>query len=198
MSLSRLAMRPNRVSFHRIVSRAAVTLIGQIILPMTFGTQENVLTKYKLFEVVDFETSYNVFLGRPTLTKFMAIPHYAYLVLKMSSLNRVISIKGDVKHAYDYDRESCETVDMLLSPAELQEFKKALAESPQTRSCPRPRLPSCSSNRRTNSARQLCCPRMSPPRSLMWGIVWILNRNSCSSNSSRKIGIPSHESLLTC
>jgi hypothetical protein len=33
--------------------------------------------------VVDFETTYNTFLGWPTLTKFMVIPHYAYLVLKM-------------------------------------------------------------------------------------------------------------------
>jgi hypothetical protein len=55
------------------------------------------------FEVADFETTYNAFLGRPTLTKFMAIPHYTYLVLKMSDPNGLISIKGDVKHAYDYD-----------------------------------------------------------------------------------------------
>jgi hypothetical protein len=33
--------------------------------------------------VVDFETAYNAFLGWPALTKFIAIPHYAYLVLKM-------------------------------------------------------------------------------------------------------------------
>jgi hypothetical protein len=32
------------------------------------------------FEVANFEMTYNVFLGRPTLTKFMTIPHYAYLV----------------------------------------------------------------------------------------------------------------------
>jgi hypothetical protein len=82
------------------------------------------------FEVVNFETTYNTFLGRPTLTKFMAIAHYAYLVLKMSGLNRVISIKRDVKRAYDCDRESCETTDMLLASAELQELKKALTESP--------------------------------------------------------------------
>jgi hypothetical protein len=55
------------------------------------------------FEVADFETTYNAFLGRPTLTKFMAIPHYTYLVLKMLDPNGLISIKGDVKHAYDYD-----------------------------------------------------------------------------------------------
>jgi hypothetical protein len=35
------------------------------------------------FEVADFETSYHAILGRPALAKFMAIPHYPYLLLKM-------------------------------------------------------------------------------------------------------------------
>jgi hypothetical protein len=47
--------------------------------------------------MADFETAYNTFLGQPTLTKFMAIPHYAYLVLKIPGLCGVISIRGDVK-----------------------------------------------------------------------------------------------------
>jgi hypothetical protein len=81
------------------------------------------------FEVVDFETTYNAFLGRPILTKFMVVPHYAYMVMKMPGPNGIISIRGDVKHAYDYDRESCEMADRLLASTELQELKMALAES---------------------------------------------------------------------
>jgi hypothetical protein len=53
------------------------------------------------FEIADFEMAYNTFLRRLTLTKFMTIPHYAYLVLKMLGPNDVISVKGDVKRAYD-------------------------------------------------------------------------------------------------
>jgi hypothetical protein len=73
--------------------------------------------------------AYNAFLGRPALTKFMAIPHYACLVLKMLGPSSVISIKGDIKQAYDYDRESCETADMLLAFVKLQDLEKALAKS---------------------------------------------------------------------
>jgi hypothetical protein len=29
------------------------------------------------FEVVDFEMAYNTFLGRPSLTMFISVPHYA-------------------------------------------------------------------------------------------------------------------------
>jgi hypothetical protein len=74
--------------------------------------------------------AYNTFLGRPALSKFMAIPHYAYLVLKMPGPRGVISIKGDTKWAYDCDKESCETVDRLMASVELQDLKQALAESP--------------------------------------------------------------------
>jgi hypothetical protein len=75
--------------------------------------------------------AYNAFLERSTLTKFMLIPHYAYLVLKMSGPNRVISIKGDIKRAYDCDCESYEMLDTLLASIELQNLKKAMDESPQ-------------------------------------------------------------------
>jgi hypothetical protein len=76
------------------------------------------------FEVANSETAYNSFLGRPGFTKFMVIPHYAFLVLNMPGPNGVISIKGDVKQAYDYDPESCETLDALLVPSTCRILRK--------------------------------------------------------------------------
>jgi hypothetical protein len=107
MGLSRSALCSNRAPFHKIVPRTTATPIGQITLPVTFGTRENFCIEHLLFEVSNFETTYNAFLRRLTLTKFMVIPSYAYLVLKMSRPHGVITIKGDVKHAYDCDKESC-------------------------------------------------------------------------------------------
>jgi hypothetical protein len=57
----------------------------------------------------------------------MAITHYAYLILKMPGPHDVISIRGDFKWAYDYNKESYEMTNRLMG---LQELKKALAESP--------------------------------------------------------------------
>jgi hypothetical protein len=96
-----------------------VTPIGQITLPIIFGTRGNYCTEYLQFEVADFETACNTFMGWPTLTKFMAIPQHAYLVLKMSGPHSVISIKVHVKRAYDYDKESCKTADRLTTSAKL-------------------------------------------------------------------------------
>ena len=44
------------------------------------------------FYVVDFNTAYHAILGRPALAKFMAVPHYAYLVLKMPSPTGVLAL----------------------------------------------------------------------------------------------------------
>jgi hypothetical protein len=82
------------------------------------------------FEVANFKTVYTAFLGRPTLSKFMVISHYAYLVLKMPQPRGIISIRGDIKQTFDCDRESCETVDRLMASVELQELKHTLVASP--------------------------------------------------------------------
>jgi hypothetical protein len=63
MGLSRSLLCPSWAPFHGIVLRAAATPIGQIVLPITFGTQENFYLESIQFEVTDFETTYNAFLG---------------------------------------------------------------------------------------------------------------------------------------
>jgi hypothetical protein len=130
MGLSRSLLHPSRTPLHGIVPGAAATPVGQISLPITFKTHENFHTETIQFELADFEIAYNAFLGRSTLSKFMVIPHYAYLVLRMPGPRGVISIRGDVKWAFDCDRESCEIADRLTSSIELQELKQAMVESP--------------------------------------------------------------------
>jgi hypothetical protein len=116
--------------FHGIVPGAATTPVGQITLPVTFEAWENFRTENLQYEVADFKTAYNTFLGWLALSKFMAISQYAYLVLKMSGPRGVISISGDIKRAFDCDRESCEMADKLTASAEFHDLKQALAKSP--------------------------------------------------------------------
>jgi hypothetical protein len=130
MGLSRSLLHPSRAPSHGIVPRTVAMPIGQISPPVTFKTQENFQTENIQFEVADFETVYNAFLGWSRLTKFMAIPHYTYLVLKIPRPCGVISIRGDVKRAYDYEKESCEMAEWLTASLELWELKESLAKSP--------------------------------------------------------------------
>jgi hypothetical protein len=73
---------------------------------VTLGTRESYRTEYIKFEVADFESSYHAILGRPALAKFMAVPHYVYLLLKMLGKSGVFTFRGDLKKAYDCDQET--------------------------------------------------------------------------------------------
>jgi hypothetical protein len=57
--------------------------LGHIYMPVTFGTPENYRTEFLRFEVASFDCGYNAIIGRPGLAKFMVIPHYSYMILKM-------------------------------------------------------------------------------------------------------------------
>jgi hypothetical protein len=48
----------------------------------------------------------------------MEISHYAYLVLKMLGLRGVISIRGDIRRAFGWNRESCEIASRLMVSVE--------------------------------------------------------------------------------
>ena len=55
------------------------------------------------FEVVDFPGSYHAILGRPCYAKFMVVPNYTYLKLKMPGPNGVITVGSTFSHAYTCD-----------------------------------------------------------------------------------------------
>jgi hypothetical protein len=76
------------------------------IVPVTFGTRENYRTEFIKFEAANFESSYHAILGRPALAKFMAVPHYVYLLLKMPGLSGVLTLRGDLKKSYDCNQEA--------------------------------------------------------------------------------------------
>jgi hypothetical protein len=84
-------------------------VLGNATIPVTFGeTRKNYRIECIKFEVADFETSYHAILGRPAIAKFMAVPHYTYLVLKMPSPAGVLSLQGDLKISFDCDIEAVE------------------------------------------------------------------------------------------
>jgi hypothetical protein len=69
--------------------------LGSITLPVTFGTEENFRTENVQFDVAEVNLPFNAIIGRPALYRFMAIAHYEYLVLKMSSPAGVLTVRGD-------------------------------------------------------------------------------------------------------
>jgi hypothetical protein len=69
--------------------------LGHIYMPVTFGTPENYRTKFLRLEVACFNCGYNAIIGRLRLAKFMAIPHYSYMILKMPGPQGIITVCAD-------------------------------------------------------------------------------------------------------
>jgi hypothetical protein len=112
--------------FYSIISGNTAIPLGSVVLPVTFGkTRENYRTEYINFEGTDFETSYHAILGRPAIAKFMAVPHYTYLVLKMPSPAGVLSLQGDLKISFDCNTEAVELATTNQVPNAMMEIYAA-------------------------------------------------------------------------
>jgi hypothetical protein len=119
--------------FYDIVPGNAAIPLGSVALPVTIGeTRNNYRIEYDKFEVADFETSYHAILGRPAIAKFMAVPHYTYLVLKIPSPAGVLSLQGDLKISFDCYTEAVELAATNQIPNAMMEIyaaSKKLASS---------------------------------------------------------------------
>ena len=92
MGVDQMNLRPTRAPFHGIMLGKQAMPLGQIDLPVTFGDQFNYRTKTLTFEVVGFSGTFHAILGRPCYARFMAVPNYTYLKLKMPGPHGVITV----------------------------------------------------------------------------------------------------------
>jgi hypothetical protein len=68
-----------------------------------FGYVRNFRTKTLIFEVVGFSRTYHAILGRPAYAKFMAVPNYTYLKLKIPGSRGNITVGPTYQRAYECD-----------------------------------------------------------------------------------------------
>jgi hypothetical protein len=105
MCISLTSLKPIDCSFHGIVPGAANYPLGRIELDVCFGSSGNYRKEKLEFEVMDWPSQYHAILGRPAFAKFMAVPHYAYLTLKIPGPNGTITVQGSFEVANTCDRE---------------------------------------------------------------------------------------------
>jgi hypothetical protein len=77
------SVRAGAAPFHGIIPGKRVQPLGRLDLPVCFGTPSNFRRETLTFEVVGFRGTYHAVLGRPCYAKFMVVPNYTYLKLKM-------------------------------------------------------------------------------------------------------------------
>jgi hypothetical protein len=113
LEIDLFTIRAGAAPFHGIIPGKRVQPLGWLDLPVCFGTPSNFRRETLTFEVVGFRGTYHAVLGRPCYAKFMAVPNYTYLKLKMPGPNGVITVGSTYRHAYECDVECVEYAEAL-------------------------------------------------------------------------------------
>jgi hypothetical protein len=128
------SIRTGTAPFHGIIPETRVQPLGQLDLPVCFGTPSNFRRETLTLEVVGFRGTYHAVLGRPCYAKFMALPNYTYLKLKMSGPNGVITVGPTYRHTYECDMECVEYAEVLSqSEAIIADLESLSKEAPDAK-----------------------------------------------------------------
>ena len=100
---------------------------------MQFGTPDHFCTEFVNFIVADFDGTYHAILGHPSLTKFRAVPHYWYLVLKMPTEKGVLTIRGNVYTTYTCEEESFKVTEAIDLSIRIGQTVSQAAQAPSNR-----------------------------------------------------------------
>jgi hypothetical protein len=119
MGIPRSALRPSTAPFHGVIPGIEALPLGQIDLLVTFEDVRNFHTETITFEVVGFSGTYDAILGRPTYTKFMAVPNYAYLKLQILGPRGIITVGRTYQRAYECDTECFQFTEATVWSARL-------------------------------------------------------------------------------
>jgi hypothetical protein len=182
--------------FFGIVPTEGEYPLGHIYMPVTIGTPENYRTEILRFEVANFDCRYNAIIGRPGLAKFMAIPHYTYMILKMPGPQGIITVRADFQGAAECFRVA---IQAALTT------KSSTTSSAQANSKPEEDLAvPANEAQAATSMRPLKKPKESTLGSLMnakppsSAPAWMTNRKARSSSSCKITETYSHGSLRIC
>jgi hypothetical protein len=86
-----------------------------------FGDVRNFRTEILTFEVVGFSGTYHTILGRPTYAKFMVVPNYTYLKLKILGPKGIITVGPTYQCAYEYDAECFQFAEATIQSERLHD-----------------------------------------------------------------------------
>ena len=127
LEIKQKQLTPSRTVFHGIVPGLSCSPISKTQIDVLFGEKNHFCREPVWFEVVDLESPYHALLGRPALAKFMAVPHYAYLKMKMPSTKGILTVVRDYKKSVSCAADSSRLAESLVIAAEKRLLHRVVA-----------------------------------------------------------------------
>src|SRR4051812_23119733 len=122
MLIPRSVWKKSDTTLSGVVPGETATSLGAIELEVVFGNRRNFAKRVLEFEVLDWQSQYHAILGRPAFAQFMAVPHYAYLKLKMPGSTGVLTVNGSFVKSDQCNRDIHKISDTLGADQELREI----------------------------------------------------------------------------
>ena len=99
-----MGIDPTRISksnttFKGVIPGLEARCTGSLVLEVVFGSTDNFRSEELTFDIAPFRSGYHALLGRTAFARFNAVPHYAYLKLKMAGPHGVITVSGNTEHS---------------------------------------------------------------------------------------------------
>jgi hypothetical protein len=115
-------LKPSRLTFHGIIPGHSCTPLGNVQLEVLFGKKGNSRCEPIWFEEVDISSPYHALLSHLALAKFMAVPHYAYLKMKLPGPRGMITVLGSFKKSLACAKESSQLAEALVIAEEKRQL----------------------------------------------------------------------------
>ena len=96
MGIDPSRIKPTKTTFKGVIPGVEASCTGSITLEVACGSPDNFRSEELIFDIVPFRSGYHALLGRTAFARFNAVPHYAYLKLKMPGPRRVITVNRNI------------------------------------------------------------------------------------------------------
>ena len=124
-------IKPSKTTFKGVIPGVEAHCTGSITLEVVFGSPDNFQSEELIFDIVLFRSSYHALLGRTAFARFNAVPHYAYLKLKMPGPRGVITVNGNTERSLRTEEHTAALAAEAQSSLSRQSTSSAL-QSPDT------------------------------------------------------------------
>ena len=99
MGINPSRIKAKKTTFKGVIPGVEARCTGSITLKVVFGSLDNFRSEELIFDIVPFRSGYHALLGRTAFARFNAVPHYAYLKLKMPGPRGVIKVNGNIERS---------------------------------------------------------------------------------------------------
>jgi hypothetical protein len=146
--------------------------------------------------VANFDCGYNAIIGRPGLAKFMAIPHYTYMILKMPGPQGIITVHTDFQGAAECFRVAIQAA-LTTKPSTISSAQ-ANSKPEEDLAIPANEAQVVNSIRPTEETKRINLGSLTSAKLLSSVPAWMTNRKARSSSFCKITETYSHDNLRIC